>query len=379
VTLQIRQKLIAAVTFLAGLYFFLEYLLPEQIGSFKFGLYHEQILRGVTVVGSMAIGLGLINILRVHGTRLLNGQRGWINSLALLAGLGLMFYVQGAEFLASERSVASWKTFSNLKLYTDTIRTKLKDKPAEAEQKAALAVSALKSSGDELLEEAEAALGTSAAELPPNAGSDSPAALQSQAVQRKLQTATEQFRAQLKTAEEKLELWRANFQREAESPGRAESPEATGAADEELNAAFKLLVPAARDLAGLIFERDPIQRASKLLSDGFFVPLGAAMFSLLAFYIAHAAYRSFRVKSVEASVMMATAVIVILGQIPFGPLYISDKLPACRLWLLQFINTPGNRAIYFGATIAAFAMAVRMWFSLERNPLEIDGSGGGDD
>ncbi len=67
--------------------------------------------------------------------------------------------------------------------------------------------------------------------------------------------------------------------------------------------------------------------------------------------------------------MMVAALIVMLGQIPHGPLYISTELPALRLWLLKNINTPVNRAIFFGATIASLAAAVRLWLSLERSPL----------
>jgi hypothetical protein len=93
------------------------------------------------------------------------------------------------------------------------------------------------------------------------------------------------------------------------------------------------------------------------------------MFSLLAFYIATAAYRSFRVRSLEALIMMIAAVVVMLGQIPHGPLYVWDKLPAMRLWLLQNLSTPAFRAVYFGAAIAGLAMSVRMWLSLERSPL----------
>src|SRR5262249_28906565 len=95
----------------------------------------------------------------------------------------------------------------------------------------------------------------------------------------------------------------------------------------------------------------------------------SAMFALLAFYIASAAYRSFRVKSIEAFIMMLTAIVVMLGQIPFGPLYISPHLPAIRLWLLEDVSTPAFRAIYFGAAVAGLSMAVRMWLSLERSPL----------
>ena len=73
--------------------------------------------------------------------------------------------------------------------------------------------------------------------------------------------------------------------------------------------------------------------------------------------------------------MMLTAIVVILGQISYGPRCISESLPAIRLWLLQNLNTPGNRAIYFGAVAGGFAMAFRMWFSLEPNPLDTEQGG----
>ena len=106
--------------------------------------------------------------------------------------------------------------------------------------------------------------------------------------------------------------------------------------------------------------------------EAFFVPLGSAMFALLAFYVATAAYRSFRIRSFEASIMMLAAIVVMLGQIPHGPLYISPALPAVRRWLLMNVSTPTFRAIYFGAAVAGLAMAVRMWLSLEKGPLQSD-------
>lgn len=93
--------------------------------------------------------------------------------------------------------------------------------------------------------------------------------------------------------------------------------------------------------------------------------LGSAMFSLLAFYIASAAYRSFRVHNLEAALMMAAALIVMVGQIPLG-FFLWDQLPVIRGWMMTKISTPAFRGINFGALIAGLAMAVRMWLSLER-------------
>ena len=362
-TIQYRQKLVAFVTFFSGLYFFLEFLLPEKIvprylglpiGDFKFGEYNEAILQGVQVVGVMAIGLGLINILRVHGGRLGRMQRGWENSLALLSGMIVMFYVQGSEFVASQNNLGNWKPIGELQAFLQKINKEYKDKPTQAADATLLIARTINTAGENLIAKSEA----------PNIVADE-----------KFKRTKENFQLQLNIAKEKTELLRGTYAKQSTASSDEEKAAlAAGAASAfgELGSQLKLLSGSARDLSAQIFEQLPTHLASHFMYQGLFVSLGAAMFALLAFYIANAAYRSFRVKSVEASVMMLTAVIVILGQIPYGPIYISDKLPMARLWLLQNINTPGNRAIYFGATIAALAMAIRMWFSLEKNPLALD-------
>jgi hypothetical protein len=110
--------------------------------------------------------------------------------------------------------------------------------------------------------------------------------------------------------------------------------------------------------------RSTVKGLYKCLFDGLYVSLGAAMFSLLAFYIASAAYRAFRVKSAEALLMMIAALLVMLGQIPFGG-YLWSRFPEVRLWVLQVFSTPAFRGIALGSAVAFLAMAMRMWLSLE--------------
>lgn len=114
----------------------------------------------------------------------------------------------------------------------------------------------------------------------------------------------------------------------------------------------------------------------EILFSGLFAPLQAATFSLLAFYIASAAYRAFRIRTAEAALMMAAAFVVMLGQVPVGA-WLTSAIPAAsgwsffRLeklgeWVLAWLNTPAQRAITFGVAIGALAMSLRVWLSLER-------------
>jgi hypothetical protein len=109
----------------------------------------------------------------------------------------------------------------------------------------------------------------------------------------------------------------------------------------------------------------------QLLFDGALQSLDATMFSIIAFYIVSAAYRAFRVRSVEASFLLVTAMIVMLGQIPVG-IFLTHALPhnmhveVVRNWILTVTNTAASRAIAFGLGIGALAVALRIWLGLER-------------
>lgn len=100
-------------------------------------------------------------------------------------------------------------------------------------------------------------------------------------------------------------------------------------------------------------------------------PMGSAVFSLLAFYMASAAYRSLRLKSREAVLMMGAAFIVMLGQIPIG-LWLTRGLPhqlwlpVMSQWILYVVNSAAVRGMWFGMMLGAIAVGLRFWLSLER-------------
>jgi len=96
------------------------------------------------------------------------------------------------------------------------------------------------------------------------------------------------------------------------------------------------------------------------------VPLEATMFSLLAFYMASAAFRSFRLKSFSAGLLLVTALIVMLAQIPMGEI-ISPLIPKISSWVVDYPNVAAQRAIKIGVSIGAVATALKIILGIDRS------------
>jgi hypothetical protein len=94
-------------------------------------------------------------------------------------------------------------------------------------------------------------------------------------------------------------------------------------------------------------------------------PMMSTMFSLLAFFIASAAYRAFRARTKEATILLITSVIVMLGRIPLGQ-FIWHKLPEYTDWIMAYPNLSVQRGIIIGAALGAAAMSLRIILGIER-------------
>ncbi len=96
--------------------------------------------------------------------------------------------------------------------------------------------------------------------------------------------------------------------------------------------------------------------------------MDATIFSLLAFFIASAAYRAFRLRSLEASILLFVGALMLLGRAPIGGV-VWEGFPNIATWLLNVPNTAGNRAITIGIAIGAILLAVRQLMGVERGYL----------
>ena len=102
-----------------------------------------------------------------------------------------------------------------------------------------------------------------------------------------------------------------------------------------------------------------------------FAPANATMFALLAFFIASAAFRAFRARNLDATLMLGAAIVVMVGVIPVGE-WVSGSLPLIKDWILNYANNAGRRAILVGAALGAIATGLRVILGIERSHLGND-------
>jgi len=333
----LKNTLIRGFTIAGGIYFFVEYLLPESVlKAIGVTEHHEQISNGFVVIGLMAIGLGIFNLFNAHGQRIIFRRTGWVNSLALLLGLLAMCGVTIGTWTQSEDVNSKLQNLRMLAVFpnriVEDVTTKMEGVPQPNVRVQALRIAVITE-----VQKVKQALGG-------DAGGTTPDDLRRKDVHAALDN--------LGTLIERL-------------------PPDSAVLDDSQKATLQA-VGVAASAAGVAYgtfltERNTdtaIQHLYSLLFDGLFIPLGSAMFALLGVYIASAAYRAFRVRSVESALMMVAAVLVMLGQISFGAA-LWPKLPEIRQWLLEVPNSAAFRAIRLGASIAGLMLAIRMWLSIE--------------
>jgi len=117
---------------------------------------------------------------------------------------------------------------------------------------------------------------------------------------------------------------------------------------------------------------------SMFLYNQVYSPMQGTMFALLAFFIASAAFRAFRVRTLEAGLLAAAALIVMLGRVPVGDQMTAWLPEPLRLgsvqdWIMNVPQNAAKRAVLMGAALGVMATGLRVILGIERSYL-----GGGD-
>ena len=105
------------------------------------------------------------------------------------------------------------------------------------------------------------------------------------------------------------------------------------------------------------------------------VPCGATIFSILAFFMASAAFRTFRARNVGAAVLLVAAIAVMFGRVPISE-WTGDQLfgrPSVFAdiadWLMAKPNMAAKRGILMGVSLGAISQSLRILFGIERSYL----------
>jgi len=121
---------------------------------------------------------------------------------------------------------------------------------------------------------------------------------------------------------------------------------------------------------GLLGGRGPGDVSVAWVFKWMYQPLGAALFSLLAFFVTTAIFRSLRVRNAEAMVMLVVALIVVIGQAPFSTAAPMDAVAGIKNWLFDYPVLAGIRAILLGVAFGAIGISIRVLLGFERPYME---------
>jgi len=101
--------------------------------------------------------------------------------------------------------------------------------------------------------------------------------------------------------------------------------------------------------------------------------LSGTMFAVLAFYIVSTAYRSFRIRSMQAFVLFVAAFILILGKVPLGQIIWDSVLGWTGAgvnqvidWIMQVPAVAGKRGIMIGISMGAIVTSLKIIFGIEK-------------
>lgn len=130
--------------------------------------------------------------------------------------------------------------------------------------------------------------------------------------------------------------------------------------------------------AGRLYPQPEAFSLFQWLYDYVQVPCAATIFSILAFFMASAAFRTFRARNASAAMLLVAAIVVMFGRVPVsewvgGLLGHRGAFPKVADVLMEYPNMAAKRGIMMGISLGMISQSLRILFGIERSYL-----GGGD-
>ncbi len=121
-------------------------------------------------------------------------------------------------------------------------------------------------------------------------------------------------------------------------------------------------------IAVLGIVKGPTFKTYQFWFDALFVPGQATVYAMTGFFIASAAYRAFRIRNVEAAILLASAAVLMLANVPIGQM-MWRGFPKAGEWLMNIPNLAGQRGMMIGAGIGGIASGLRVLLGIEKSYL----------
>jgi len=101
-------------------------------------------------------------------------------------------------------------------------------------------------------------------------------------------------------------------------------------------------------------------------------PIGAALYSLTAFYITSAAYRILRARNWNSAVLLFSALVILLMLIPIGAILFPPIVPL-GTWIRSVPSGAGFRGMIIGTSLGIMGLGVRVFMGKQKEHLGVRG------